>query len=89
MVPCVETVSGSISTRIKQLDVACETKTSDNVFVNIVVSVQYQPIPNDEAYFNAYFKLTNVESQMRPYVFDTVRSAVPQLTIDQVFEVCS
>jgi len=86
LTPCLETVSGTISTRIKQLDVACETKTSDNVFVNIVVSVQYQPLPNDEAYFNAFFKLTNVESQMRPYVFDTVRSAVPQLSIDQVFE---
>jgi len=86
LIPCMETVSGSISTRIKQLDVACETKTSDNVFVNIVVSIQYQPLPNDEAYFNAFFKLTNVESQMRPYVFDTVRSAVPQLSIDQVFE---
>lgn len=86
LLPCLETVSGTISTRIKQLDVACETKTSDNVFVNIVVSVQYQPLPNDEAYFNAFFKLTNIDSQMRPYVFDTVRSSVPQLTIDQVFE---
>jgi len=86
MVPCVESVSGTISTRIKQLDVACETKTQDNVFVNIVVSVQYQPLKTDEAYYNAFFKLTNIDSQMRPYVFDTVRSAVPQLTVDQVFE---
>jgi len=66
--------------------VACETKTQDNVFVNIVVSVQYQPLKTDEAYYNAFFKLTNIDSQMRPYVFDTVRSAVPQLTVDQVFE---
>jgi len=86
LIPCMEQVSGSISTRIKQLDVACEVKTLDNVFVNIVVSVQYQPLQTDEAYFNAFFKLTNIDSQMRPYVFDTVRSAVPQLTIDQVFE---
>jgi regulator of protease activity HflC (stomatin/prohibitin superfamily) len=56
------------------------------VFVNIVVSVQYQPLENDQAYFDAFFKLTNVESQMRPYVFDTVRSTVPTLSIDQVFE---
>jgi regulator of protease activity HflC (stomatin/prohibitin superfamily) len=87
IVPCLESVSGSISTRIKQLDVACETKTLDNVFVNIVVSVQYQPLQSDEAYYNAFFKLTNIDSQMRPYVFDTVRSSVPQLNIDQVFEV--
>jgi len=89
IVPCLESVSGSISTRIKQLDVACETKTLDNVFVNIVVSVQYQPLQSDEAYYNAFFKLTNIDSQMRPYVFDTVRSSVPQLNIDQVFELKS
>eukprot|EP00238_Polyblepharides_amylifera_P012734 CAMPEP_0196592108 /NCGR_PEP_ID=MMETSP1081-20130531/71742_1 /TAXON_ID=36882 /ORGANISM="Pyramimonas amylifera, Strain CCMP720" /LENGTH=238 /DNA_ID=CAMNT_0041915687 /DNA_START=320 /DNA_END=1036 /DNA_ORIENTATION=- len=64
----------------------CETKTKDNVFVNIVVSVQYVPAQDETSYYNAFYKLSQPDSQMRAYVFDVVRSCVPQQLLDNVFE---
>lgn len=81
---CGECVAGSISLRIQQLDVKCDTKTRDNVFVKIVVSVQYQVIV-DQVY-DAFYKLTNVHQQITAYVFDVVRSTVPKIKLDDVFE---
>lgn len=69
--------------RIQQLDVACETKTRDNVFVNVVVSVQYQV--QRETIYDAFYKLTDSNSQIRSYVFDVVRSTVPKMNLDDVF----
>uniref|UniRef100_A0A061SAR5 Hypersensitive-induced response protein n=1 Tax=Tetraselmis sp. GSL018 TaxID=582737 RepID=A0A061SAR5_9CHLO len=78
-----ESVSGSLSLRIQQLDVRCETKSKDNVFVNIVVSVQYQVIK--ESIIDAFYKLTDSRSQITSYVFDVVRSTVPKMNLDDVF----
>ncbi|KAK9821108.1 hypothetical protein WJX81_006246 [Elliptochloris bilobata] len=82
---CVgEAVAGSLSLRIQQLDVRCETKTLDNVFVNVVVSVQYQ-VKDNESLYPAFYKLTDSRSQITSYVFDVVRATVPKILLDDVF----
>jgi len=78
-----EALAGTISLRIQQLDVIVETKSKDNVFVHIVVSVQYQAIW--EKIFDAYYKLTNVREQITAYVFDVVRAEVPKIDLDDIF----
>ncbi|CAL8463935.1 g3470 [Coccomyxa elongata] len=81
---CVgESVAGSLSLRVQQLDVRCETKTKDNVFVNVVVSVQYQV--EKENLYSAFYKLTDSRSQITSYVFDVVRATVPKILLDDVF----
>jgi regulator of protease activity HflC (stomatin/prohibitin superfamily) len=50
-----------------------------------VVSVQYSPIGTDQSFYDAYYKLTAPEAQMRAYVEDIVRSSVPKLILDDVF----
>ncbi|CAG9467116.1 unnamed protein product [Pedinophyceae sp. YPF-701] len=77
------TVRGSISMRVQQLDVRCETKTQDNVFVSVVVSVQYQVI--NENLYDAFYRLTDPRTQITAYVFDVVRATVPKMTLDNVF----
>lgn len=78
-----EFVAGKLNMRIQQLDVQCETKTKDNVFVNIVVSVQYQV--QRETVYDAFYKLTDSVSQIKSYVFDVVRATVPKMNLDDVF----
>jgi regulator of protease activity HflC (stomatin/prohibitin superfamily) len=70
--------------RIQQLDLSVETKTKDNVFVMIAVSVQYQI--NPERVYDAFYKLSDHKRQMTSYVFDTIRASVPKLTLDETFE---
>lgn len=77
-------MAGSVSLRVRQLDVTIETKTKDNVFVVVVVSVQYE-VENDQVY-DAFYRLTNPLEQIRAYVFDVVRSAVPKINLDDVFD---
>jgi len=77
-------VSMKVSTRQMELVVDCETKTKDDVFVNCVVSVQYQIIR--EHVYDACYKLSNTQAQIRAYVFDVVRSTLPRMTLDQAFE---
>ncbi|MFM7089794.1 MAG: SPFH domain-containing protein, partial [Bacteroidota bacterium] len=76
-IPWVDKISGKISLKIQQLDVIVETKTKDNVFVKIKVSVQFKVL-EDKAY-DAYYKLDNPTEQITAYVFDTVRAEVPKL----------
>jgi len=76
-------VSGRLSLRIQQLDVICETKTKDNVFVQVQVSVQYRVL-EEEAY-NAYYRLSDPRGQIQSYVFDVVRSTVPRMELDETF----
>jgi regulator of protease activity HflC (stomatin/prohibitin superfamily) len=64
------------------LNVRCESKTKDNVFVHIEVSVQYKVIDP----VLSYYKLDDSKAQIRAYVFDVIRSEVPKQTLDQVFE---
>lgn len=78
-----ESRSGTISLRVQQLDVRCETKSRDNVFVHLVVAVQYQV--SREHIYDAFYRLTNSNQQISSYVFDVVRATVPKLTLDEVF----
>src|SRR5579872_5894735 len=82
--PWFENVAGRVNLRVQQFKVEVETKTRDNVFVKIMVSVQYQVI-QDKVY-QAYYKLQSPGDQITSYVFDSVRSQVPKMAIDDVFE---
>nr|TKS17459.1 hypothetical protein D5086_0000013230 [Populus alba] len=77
-------VAGHLTLRLQQLDVRCETKTKDNVFVNVVASVQYRALADKAS--DAFYKLTNTRSQIQAYVFDVIRASVPKLLLDDVFE---
>ncbi|CAM9777682.1 unnamed protein product [Ascophyllum nodosum] len=77
-------VVARISTRVQQLDVRMEAKTKDNVFVTTVVSVQYQAIKRK--IYDAYYKLSSPQAQIRSYVFDVVRSTLPKLDLDEAFD---
>jgi len=81
--PC-EQNAGSVSFRVQQLDVRVETKTKDNVFLTTVVSVQYQVIR--EKVYQAYYSLTNTQQQITAHVYDVMRSQLPTLELDAVFE---
>ena len=83
-IPLIDRVAGRLSLRVSQLDVRVETKTKDNVFVNVIVSVQYFVIP--EKVVDAFYKLQNAEAQITSYVYDVVRARVPSITLDNVFE---
>lgn len=80
----MEVMATTVSTRLMELNVECETKTEDDVFVNCVISVQYKVIP--EKVRDATYKLSNTHSQIRAYVFDVVRSTLPRMTLDAAFE---
>uniref|UniRef100_A0A6M2EKT0 Band 7 domain-containing protein n=1 Tax=Populus davidiana TaxID=266767 RepID=A0A6M2EKT0_9ROSI len=77
-------VAGHLTLRLQQLDVRCETKTKDNVFVNVVASIQYRALADKAS--DAFYKLTNTRSQIQAYVFDVIRASVPKLLLDDVFE---
>lgn len=83
-IPIVDKISGKVSLKIQQLDVIVETKTKDDVFIKIKVSVQYQVIKNQV--YDAFYKLDNPYTQITSYVFDVVRAEVPKLRLDDVFE---
>lgn len=82
-IPFIERVAGRPNLRVQQLDVQVETKTEDDVFVHVVVSVQYFIIP--EAAYQAFYRLEDAASQIRSFVFDVVRARVPNIAIDDVF----
>uniref|UniRef100_A0A7S2PFY3 Band 7 domain-containing protein n=1 Tax=Leptocylindrus danicus TaxID=163516 RepID=A0A7S2PFY3_9STRA len=79
----IANVVGTLSLRIQQLDVYCETKTKDNVFVQVAVAVQYRVI--SEKAYDAYYRLSDPREQVRSYVFDVVRSTVPRMELDEAF----
>ena len=83
-IPVIDRVSGRLSLKIQQLDVVVETKTKDDVFVKLKVSVQYKVI-KDKVY-DAFYKLDFPQEQMNAYVFDVVRAEVPKMILDDVFE---
>lgn len=83
-IPFVERVAGRVNMRVQQLDVSVETKTKDNVFVNVIVSVQYFIL--EKRVYEAFYKLNNAERQITSFVFDVVRAKVPQIILDDVFE---
>ena len=83
-VPVVDKIAGRINLKIQQLDVVVETKTKDDVFVRLKISVQFQVV-KDRVY-DAFYKLENPADQITSYVFDVVRAEVPKMKLDDVFE---
>lgn len=77
-------LAGTLSLRVQQLDVRCETKTKDNVFVTIVCSVQYRVVRANAD--DAFYELQNPREQIQSYVFDVVRACVPRMELDVLFE---
>ncbi len=82
-IPLVDRIAGRLSLKIQQLDVIVETKTLDDVFVKLKVSVQYVVI-RDKVY-EAFYKLEYPHDQITSYVFDVVRAEVPKMKLDDVF----
>ena len=83
-IPLIDKVAGRLSLKIQQLDVVIETKTKDDVFVKLKVSVQYKVIK--EKVYDAFYKLDYPHDQITSYVFDVVRAEVPKMKLDDVFE---
>ena len=82
-IPLVDRIAGRLSLKIQHLDVIVETKTLDDVFVRLKVSVQYKVI-RDKVY-DAFYKLDYPHDQITSYVFDVVRAEVPKMKLDDVF----
>lgn len=84
--PCLcQCVAARMSMRLQQIEIACETKTKDNVFVNLKVAVQYQIVNETQSIKDAHYRLSNPRAQIESYVFDVVRSSVPKIDLDDVF----
>lgn len=81
--PFIERVAAKLSLRLQQLDVRIETKTEDNVFVHVTVSVQFFVLP--EKVVDAFYRLEDPGRQITSYVFDVVRARVPKIKLDDVF----
>lgn len=82
--PVIDRIVGRLSLKVQQLDVLVETKTKDDVFVRLKVSVQFQVL-RDNVY-DAFYKLESPHAQITSYIFDTVRAEVPKMKLDDVFE---
>ena len=82
-VPFIDSVSGRISLRVNQITLTMETKTKDNVFVTIPISVQNRVRP--EKAFDAYYKLSDPAQQIKSYVEQVILGHVPGMTLDEVF----
>ena len=83
-IPFIEWTRGLLSLRIQQLDVMLETKTKDNVFIHMTISVQFHVRP--EKIYDAFYRLTDAEKQIESFVFDVIRAEVPKMILDDVFE---
>ncbi len=82
-IPYLDRISKRMNLRIQQLDVMIDTKTLDNVFVKMKISVQFQVIRTQVG--DAYYRLESPHDQITSYVFDVVRAEVPKLKLDDVF----
>ena len=82
-IPFLDQVSGKVNLKVQQLDVKVETKTLDDVFVHLKVSVQYQVVKSNV--YGAFYELEDPKTQITSYVFDVVRAEVPKLKLDAVF----
>ncbi|ANW97245.1 protease [Wenyingzhuangia fucanilytica] len=83
-IPFIDKIAGRVSLKIQQLDVLVETKTKDDVFVQMKISVQFQI--QREKVEDAFYKLQNPHDQITAYIFDVVRAEVPKMKLDDVFE---
>lgn len=85
-IPFIESLSDGFSLRVQELKIETETKTLDNVFIYLAISVFYSPVTtSDDDLYSGYYKFSNVSDQLVAYVNDAVRSRVPSLNLDDVF----
>ena len=84
-IPYLETVAKVVDLRTNQLDLDMEAKTKDNIFVRLVLSVQY--FVKKDRVSDAYYKLTNHEDQIKSYVYNEVRAHIPKMNLDDAYEV--
>ena len=83
-IPLVDRIASRLSLKVQQLDVNVETKTNDDVFVHLKISIQFQIL--SEKVYDAFYKLQNPHDQLTSYIFDLVRAEVPKMILDDVFE---
>ncbi|MCF6213320.1 MAG: SPFH domain-containing protein [Flavobacteriaceae bacterium] len=83
-IPFVDRIVGRVNLKIQQLDVIVETKTKDDVFVQLKISVQF--LIRKQKVYDAFYKLQNPHEQITAFIFDTVRAEVPKMKLDDVFE---
>jgi regulator of protease activity HflC (stomatin/prohibitin superfamily) len=83
-IPFIETIAKNVTLRVQQLIVEVDTKTQDNVFVKLIVAVQFRVVEGNEA--DSFYKLQDHVEQIRSYVLDVVRAKVPNMSLDEVFE---
>ena len=83
-IPLIDVIAGRINLKIQQLDVIVETKTKDDVFVHLKISVQFQILV--ENVYDAFYRLQYPHDQLTAYIFDVVRAEVPKMKLDDVFE---
>ena len=83
-IPVMDRVVATMDLRVQSLDAVLETKTLDNVFVNALVSTQYRIDPEQTT--RAYYELSEPEKQIQAYIADAIRSAIPQMDLDEAFE---
>ena len=82
-VPIIDQIAGRVSLRVNQITLTMETKTKDNVFVTIPISVQARV--REEKAFDAFYKLSDPISQIKSYVEQVILGHVPSMTLDEVF----
>lgn len=80
----IDRIAARVQLRLLQSEIVVETKTQDNVFVTMNVATQYRV--NENNVTDAYYKLMKPESQIKSYIEDALRSSVPKLTLDELFE---
>ncbi|HER7431845.1 TPA: SPFH domain-containing protein [Streptococcus pyogenes] len=80
----IDKIDARVQLRLLQSEIIVETKTKDNVFVTLNVATQYRV--NEQNVTDAYYKLMKPESQIKSYIEDALRSSVPKLTLDELFE---
>lgn len=82
--PFIESLASRVSLQVQMINIEVETKTKDNVFVNVHLAVQYQVLEN--AVRDAYYMLSKPSGQIQSYVLDTLRSELPKLDLDDAFQ---
>lgn len=84
-IPVLDKKAGTVNLRVMELPVEVETKTKDDVFVRMIVSVQYYVVESNEGIRQSFYKFDNPARQIQSYVFDSIRSEVPNMLLDDVF----
>ncbi len=84
-IPVIDKRAGSVNLKVMELPVDVETKTQDDVFVRLIVSVQYFVVETKEGIQTSFYKFDDPARQIQSYVFDSIRSEVPNMLLDDVF----